>query len=78
MKEMHHRVKNKLQLVSSLLRLQSIGVDDPKIDSMYENCQNRRLSMASVHEQLYQSENLMEIPIDKHFFVFSNRLNKGL
>ena len=48
MKEIHHRVKNNLQLVSSLLRFQSIEIDEPKIVSMFENCQNRILSMASV------------------------------
>jgi two-component sensor histidine kinase len=76
MKEIHHRVKNNLQVVSSLLRFQSIEIDDPKIVSMFENCQNRILSMASVHEQLYQSENLMEIPIDKHLLSLVTDLIK--
>jgi len=68
MKEIHHRVKNNLQVVNSLLKFQSNEIDDPKIVSMFENCQNRILSMASVHEQMYKSENLMEIPIDQHLF----------
>ena len=68
MKEIHHRVKNNLQVVISLLKFQSAEIDEPKIVSMFENCQNRILSMASVHEQMYKSENLMEIPIDQHLF----------
>jgi two-component sensor histidine kinase len=76
MKEIHHRVKNNLQVVISLLKLQSIEIDDPKIVSMFENCQNRILSMASVHEQMYKSENLMEIPIDKHLLSLVTDLIK--
>tara|TARA_B100000809_G_scaffold74463_1_gene72211 strand:+ start:445 stop:2307 length:1863 start_codon:yes stop_codon:yes gene_type:complete len=76
MKEIHHRVKNNLQVVNSLLKFQSNEIDDPKIVSMFKNCQNRILSMASVHEQMYRSENLMEIPIDKHLFSLVTDLIK--
>jgi two-component sensor histidine kinase len=77
MKEIHHRVKNNLQVVISLLKFQSTEIDEPKIVSMFENCQNRILSMASVHEQMYQSENLMEIPIDKHLLSLVTDLIRG-
>jgi two-component sensor histidine kinase/Tfp pilus assembly protein PilF len=76
MKEIHHRVKNNLQVVISLLKFQSIEIDDPKIVSMFEDCQNRILSMASVHEQMYKSENLMEIRVDKHLLSLVTDLIK--
>jgi two-component sensor histidine kinase/Tfp pilus assembly protein PilF len=74
LKEIHHRVKNSLQVVSSLLRLQSHEVDDEKISKMFEETQNRVLSIAKLHEQLYSSENLKEIDIKQHFLPLINDL----
>jgi len=58
LREVHHRVKNNLQIVSSMLNLQQNEFDDSQLNSILERAQNRIRSMALVHESLYRSENI--------------------
>ncbi len=58
LKEIHHRVKNNLQIVMSLLRLQASRISDPKTLTVLKDSQNRIRVMALIHEKLYQAEDL--------------------
>ncbi len=61
LKEIHHRVKNNLFVVSSLLEFQNSYIDDPAVIKILENCQSRIKSMALVHQHLYGNRNLDKI-----------------
>ncbi|GAF81387.1 unnamed protein product, partial [marine sediment metagenome] len=61
LQEIHHRVKNNMQIIVSLLRLQSYAAKDKKIDDMFKVAQNRIRSMAIIHEKLYLSKDFASI-----------------
>ncbi|MCX8160746.1 MAG: PAS domain S-box protein [Candidatus Saccharicenans sp.] len=60
-REIHHRVKNNMQVISSILNLQSALLDDPKAKAAFKECQYRIKSMAMVHERLYRAKDLTSI-----------------
>jgi PAS domain S-box-containing protein len=84
MREIHHRVKNNLQIITSLLRLQSRFIKDKTLKETFEIAQNRIKSMALIHEILYLSENLDEIVFSDYIkritdhlrYVFSKKASK--
>lgn len=67
--EIHHRVKNSLQVVSSLLNLEAARITDPMVSEMLMTTQNRVRSMALIHQTLYQSRDFAQV--DFHAFLQS-------
>jgi len=66
LQELHHRVKNNLQIISSLLYLQEMSVESSSAHATLQNARNQVLSMALVHEELYQSGDFSEIDFDSY------------
>ena len=61
LKEVHHRVKNNLQIVSSILSLQTGTIEDAQAREAFEECQDRIQAMALVHEEVYQTGSFVEL-----------------
>ena len=74
LKEIHHRVKNNLEVVSSLLALQSAQIDDPNTKEAMLEGQNRVHSIGIVHQKLYQGTNLGAIEMKDYFLNLSESI----
>jgi PAS domain S-box-containing protein len=74
LQEIHHRVKNNLQIISSLLYLQSKNVDSPAVLEHLQDSQSRVKSMALIHEKLYQSNDLANINFKDYVKSLANSL----
>jgi len=66
LKEVHHRIKNNLQIIISILNLQSHYIQDPQALEIFRQSQNRIRSMALIHEKLYKSDNLVLINLENY------------
>ncbi|MDY7395095.1 histidine kinase dimerization/phosphoacceptor domain -containing protein [Aureibaculum sp. 2210JD6-5] len=74
LKEIHHRVKNNLEIVSSLLALQSAQIKDSKIVDVMQHSQNRVQAMSMIHQKLYQRNNLSKVEMKDYFVNLSSHV----
>jgi two-component sensor histidine kinase len=74
LKEVHHRVKNNLQVVASLLRMQAQGTKDEVLVRALRDSQDRVESMALIHEQLYETDDLREVDLARHVSMLAANL----
>lgn len=66
-KEVHHRVKNNLQIVVSLLRMQSQEIANPELKSVFQESISRVMAMSLIHQKLYQNNQLNKINVKEYF-----------
>ncbi len=74
LKEVHHRVKNNMAIISSLLSLQSHHIEDEQLHNLIQSSQNRINSMAMVHEHLYRNESLKDINVKRYITEMTDYL----
>ena len=76
LKEIHHRVKNNMQVIISLLNLQAAQINDSKILELYRESQTRIKSMAMIHEKLYQSKDFTHIDFPEYLRSLTGYLSQ--
>jgi len=67
LKEIHHRVKNNLQIIKSLIRLQKAGLEDDRMIDILQEFEQRVSAMALVHESLYKSNDLTSVNVSSYY-----------
>ncbi len=72
LKEIHHRVKNNLQVISSLLSWQVDMIEDPQVLHIIKDSQSRISAMAMLHERMYQSADLAQMAFDEYLYQLVN------
>lgn len=75
LKEIHHRVKNNLEIVSSLLELQSSIIDDPTVQEAVNSSKSRVYSMGIIHQKLYQSDQLTTVEMRDYLINLSENIS---
>ena len=78
LKEVHHRVKNNMQVITSLLRLEANRIDHPITRSVLKDMQNRILAMAALHEALYRSNNFAQVDLSSYLKELTGQLARSL
>ena len=76
LKEVHHRVKNNMQLIVSLIRLQEGNISDKNDLSIYQSLKSRVLAMSNIHEQLYATNDLSNINYEKYLHKLVDHLRR--
>ena len=74
LREVHHRVKNNMQIISSILRMQSRSIDDPILKDVLQESQNRIHTMALIHENLYNNKSLADIKFSSYIKSLSGNI----
>jgi len=77
LKEVHHRVKNNMQVISSLLSIQAESVEDDLYVTLLNESQQRIKSMALIHETLYQSKDLLKIDFHEYISTLTTSLSRS-
>jgi len=77
LKEIHHRVKNNLQVISSLLSLQSSTLKDPDTQAALKDSQDRVRSMALIHENLYRSTDISHLDVKDYIRTLVHGINRS-
>lgn len=74
LKEVHHRVKNNLQLIASIMNMQSRRVKEPSARAVLKSVQDRVMSLATIHRSLYTAERLSAVPVDELLTEICNQM----
>jgi two-component sensor histidine kinase/sensor domain CHASE-containing protein len=78
LKEVHHRIKNNLQVINSLLTLQTLAIHDERINQLLKDCQHRIESIALVHEKLYSSTELSLVDVGEYTKSLVDKLRDSM